>query len=77
MALVIRLLWDCRGESLGVWYRVKESYYDGRKMKYQRTDEEHYEELERLVQREEGKGYLPISKVIVDPISSFVLSHAF
>ena len=61
------------GRSLGVWYRVKESYYDGRKMKYQRTDEEHYEELERLVQKEEGKGYLPISKVIVDPsAASFI-----
>ena len=61
------------GRSLGVWYRVKESYYDGRKMKYQRTDEEHYEELERLVQKEEGKGYLPISKVVVDPsAASFI-----
>lgn len=26
----------------GKWYRVREYYYDGRKERYQRTDEEHY-----------------------------------
>lgn len=33
----------------GKWYRVREYYYDGRKERYQRTDEEHYAAIEELV----------------------------
>ncbi len=60
--------------SMGLWVvnngkaiRIKESYYDSTKTKVQRTDEEHYSELERLV-----KGYY-IQAVIVDPsAASFI-----
>lgn len=60
--------------SMGLWVvnngraiRIKESYYDSTKTKVQRTDEEHYSELERLV-----KGYY-IQSVIVDPsAASFI-----
>lgn len=60
--------------SMGLWVvnngkaiRIKESYYDSTRTKVQRTDEEHYSELERLV-----KGYY-IQSVIVDPsAASFI-----
>lgn len=46
----------------GVAYRVKESYYDSRKPGHrQKTDEEHYRDLERLTE-----GY-NVERVIVDP----------
>lgn len=49
------------------WYRIREYYYDGRKEQRQRTDEEHYSELERLA------GDLPIRAVVVDPsAASFI-----
>ncbi len=56
--------------SMGLWllsedghgYRIRESYYDGRR-KSQKTDEEHYSELERLAGNLAGK----INYVIVDP----------
>lgn len=55
------------GRSEGKWYRIREYYYNGRKESYQRTDEEHYEALEKLA------GDLPIRKVIVDPsAASFI-----
>lgn len=62
------------GRNQGVWYRLRESYYDGRQRQYQRTDEEHYEELERLVKSDVEKNQiLPISKIIVDPsAASFI-----
>ncbi len=51
----------------GVWYRMREYYYDGRKKKRQRTDEEHYAALEALA------GDLYVEKVIVDPsAASFI-----
>lgn len=51
----------------GKWYRVREYYYDGRKEGRSRTDEEHYEAVEKLA------GNLPIKKVIVDPsAASFI-----
>lgn len=51
----------------GVWYRIDEYYFDSRKEGFQRTDEEHYEELLRL---SSGKN---ISMVIVDPsAASFI-----
>ena len=49
------------GHSGGVWYRIEEYYFDSRKEGYQRTDEEHYAALERLV------GEHPITAVICDP----------
>lgn len=57
-------LWGFLG---GVWYRIDEYYFDSRKEGFQRTDEEHYRELERLC---EGK---KISAVTVDPsAASFI-----
>lgn len=51
----------------GVWYRVREYYYDGRKEGQQRTDEEHYRAVEQLV------GDLPVYRIIVDPsAASFI-----
>lgn len=57
-------LWGlCKGK----WYRVREYYYDGRKERYQRTDEEHYTAIEELA------GDLSIRKIIVDPsAASFI-----
>ncbi len=61
--------------SMGLWllthdghaYRLRESYYDGRKEGVPRTDEEHYTALEALA------GDLPIDSVIVDPsAASFI-----
>ena len=51
----------------GKWYRIREYYYDGRKQRHQRTDEEHYAAIEELA------GNLPIRKLIVDPsAASFI-----
>lgn len=49
------------GKSGGVWYRIREYYYDSRREAARRTDEEHYAELERLA------GELRIERVLVDP----------
>jgi PBSX family phage terminase large subunit len=55
------------GLAAGKWYRVREYYFDSRKEGRQRTDEEHYTELEALA------GDLHISAVIVDPsAASFI-----
>ncbi len=55
------------GRSNGSWYRMREYYFDSRKEGRQRTDEEHYTELEALA------GDLRISAVIVDPsAASFI-----
>lgn len=55
------------GHCDGVWYRVREYYYDARKEQERRTDEEHYAALERLA------ADLPIESVIVDPsAASFI-----
>lgn len=55
------------GKSNDIWYRIKEYYHDGRKTKLQKTDEEYYNELEKLA------GNLLISTVIVDPsAASFI-----
>ena len=57
-------LWGLNG---GIWYRLKEYYYDSRKNGLPRTDEEHYKELEKLA------GNYNISKVIIDPsAASFI-----
>ena len=57
--------------SAGLWYlqpdghaiRLREYYYDGRKTKTPRTDEEHYTALEQLV----GTLYPFVRAVIIDP----------
>lgn len=55
------------GRAGGKWYRVKEYYFDSRKAGRQKTDEEHYTELEALA------GSLPVKAVIVDPsAASFI-----
>ena len=57
-------LWGLRS---GVWYRVDEFYYDGRKEGRQKTDREYVEALERLAT---GRC---IRRVIVDPsAASFI-----
>ena len=58
------LLW---GFCDGVWYQVDEYYYSGREMCRQKTDQEYYEDLERLV----GDRY--IECLIIDPsAASFI-----
>jgi len=55
------------GRANGRWYRMQEYYFDSRKEGRQRTDEEHYAELEALA------ADLPIRAVIVDPsAASFI-----
>ncbi len=54
-------LWD------GVWYRVRESYYDSKRDGGPRTDEEHYAALEELA------GEREISCVVVDPSAASFL----
>lgn len=63
--------------SIGLWvltysghaYRIRESYYDGRKDEVPRTYEEHYAELERLA----GEYADLINYVVVDPsAASFI-----
>ncbi len=49
------------GRSRGIWYRVKEFYFDSRKEQRQMTDEEYGTALEGLA------GGRPITAVIVDP----------
>lgn len=52
------------GLANNVWYRINEYYYDSRKEGMQRTDEEHYAELEKLTSG------LKVDKVVVDPSSA-------
>ena len=55
------------GLAAGVWYRLREYYYDSRREGFQRTDEEHYAGLERLC------GDIQPEKVICDPsAASFI-----
>ncbi|WP_296690646.1 PBSX family phage terminase large subunit [Ruminococcus sp.] len=57
-------LWGLRD---GIWYRLKEYYYDSKREGISRTDEEHYTALEELA------GSRNIEKVIVDPsAASFI-----
>ena len=55
------------GRADGVWYRMREYYYNSRKEGHQQTDEEYYTELEKLA------GDLPIRGVIVDPSAASFL----
>ena len=55
------------GEHDGVWYRLREYYYDARKCGAQKTDEEYVEEMRRLC------GGTAPERVIVDPsAASFI-----
>jgi PBSX family phage terminase large subunit len=55
------------GQYGGVWYRIKELYYDGRKQRKQKTDSEYYSDLVEFI------GSLPIQAIIVDPsAASFI-----
>lgn len=57
-------LWGKKGEA---WYRIDEYYYSSKREGAQRTDEEHYEALLRLI------GTRRISRVVVDPsAASFI-----
>ncbi|GIO36215.1 phage terminase large subunit [Paenibacillus antibioticophila] len=58
-------LWG-RGED-GIWYKVKEYHYDGRKAAVQKTDEQYCDDLEAFV------GDMKINSVIIDPsAASFI-----
>lgn len=51
----------------GVWYKVKEYHYDGRKQNKQKTDQEYYEDLVQFI------GKARVLAVIVDPsAASFI-----
>lgn len=51
----------------GIWYRVKEYYHSGRETGRQKTDQEYYDDLEKLA------GDLPVEKLIIDPsATSFI-----
>ena len=55
------------GERDGVWYRIREYYYDSRREGAPRTDEQHYAGLCKLA------GGLPVEAVVVDPsAASFI-----
>lgn len=59
----------------GVWYKVKEYHYDGRKSSRQKTDEQYCQDMKEFV------GDLKISRIIVDPSAkSFITAlkqHGF
>lgn len=58
------LLW---GRCEGVWYAIKEYYHSGRETNEQKTDQQYYDELVKLV------GELPIFRLIIDPsAASFI-----
>lgn len=55
------------GQSGGVWYRIGEYYYDGREHGRQKTDDEYYTEVDKLV------GNRNIRSIIIDPsAASFI-----
>lgn len=56
------------GERDGVWFRIREYYYDARKEGLSRTDEQHYTGLEQLA------GTLPVECVVVDPSAASFLA---
>ncbi len=58
------LLW---GLFEGVWYEIEEYYHSGRETGIQKTDQEYYDELEKLA------GDLPVESLIIDPsATSFI-----
>jgi len=56
------------GLKRGVWYRVKEYYYDAKREGKQKTDREYVEELKTLV------GGRELQKVLVDPSAASFLA---
>lgn len=59
------ILWGLSG---GVWYAVKEYYHSGRETREQKTDQQYYDELEKLC------GDLPVKRLIIDPsATSFIV----
>lgn len=56
------------GKYKNTWYRVREYYHSGRETKEQKTDQQYYDELEKLV------GDLPVRKIIIDPSASSFIS---
>lgn len=51
----------------GIWYAVREYYHSGRETGQQKTDQQYYDELEKLA------GDLPIKNLIIDPsATSFI-----
>ena len=56
------------GERSGVWWRLKESWYDSRFAGIRRTDEEHYAALEALA------GDRRIEAVVIDPSAASFLA---
>ena len=58
------ILWGKQGDT---WYALKEFYHSGRETGSQKTDQQYYDELEKLA------GDLPIDCLIVDPsATSFI-----
>lgn len=58
------ILW---GKCDGVWYAVKEFYHSGRETGQQKTDQQYYDELDKLA------GDLPVRKLVIDPsATSFI-----
>lgn len=55
------------GESGGRWYRIREYYHDARRQGVCKTDEEYYDELERLC------GDTVIEAVIIDPSAASMM----
>lgn len=56
------------GEREGIWYRLREYYYDSCREGQQKTDEEYYAEVAALA------GELPVNAVIVDPSAASFLA---
>lgn len=55
------------GQSGGVWYRIREYYYDGRKVGRQKTDDEYYKDIDKFI---DG---INVRALIVDPsAASFI-----
>lgn len=58
------LLWGKEGNT---WYQIGEYYHSGRETSEQKTDQQYYDELEKLVLD------LPVRKIIIDPsAASFI-----
>ena len=61
------LLWGKRGDC---WYLLKEYYHSGRETGEQKTDQQYYEELEKLA------GDFPVDSLIIDPSSTSFIALA-
>lgn len=60
----VALLW---GRHNRKWYLIKEFYYDSKAHGYQKTDEEYYRDLEKLI------GNIQVKQIVVDPsAASFI-----